>query len=309
MSPVTPPRDMPIVACAFTVFLCLLFGANAVAIKISLSGMGPFTTAGMRFAVAAVVISLWARATGRSFRLKRGQIRHVLLIGILFTCQLSLFYLGLSRTHASRGTLVANLVPFFVLFLAHFMVPGDRMTPRKFIGILLGFAGVFFIFAEDLGLTADLRVGDLAVLGATIIWSCNSVYVKRVIDDFDPFHLVLYPMVFAVPVFFLAGYFADARMISELSIAVIASMGYQALVTASFGFVAWNTLLQKYGAVALHSFIFLMPVSGVVLGGWILSEPITANILLALVLISAGILVVHVNPRRYTPVLPLGRGL
>lgn len=309
MPPATQPNDMPVWACVFTVFLCMLFGANAVAIKISLSGIGPFTTAGIRFGVAAAVISVWARATGRSFGLKPGQVRHVLVIAILFTCQLSLFYIGLTRTYASRGTLVANLVPFFVLFLAHFAVPGDRMTLKKFIGILLGFAGVVFIFTEEQGLTADLRVGDVAVLCAAFIWSCNSVYVKRVIDDFDPFHLVLYPMVFAVPIFFLAGYLTDGPMIADLGIKVLASMGYQALVTASFGFVAWNTLLQKYGAVALHSFIFIMPVTGVVLGGWILSEPVTPHILLALVLISAGILVVHINPRRLTPVLPLGRGL
>jgi drug/metabolite transporter (DMT)-like permease len=299
---------MPLSAMVFTVFLCVLFGGNAVAIKISLSGLGPFTNVGLRFAVAAVVISLWARATGRSFRLKNGQIRHVLVISILFTCQLSLFYLGLDRTHASRGALMANLVPFFVLILAHFAIPGDRMTLKKVIGILLGFGGVVFLFSEREGISADLRLGDLIVLGAVVIWSVNSVYVKRVIEGFDPFHLVLYPMVFAVPVFFTAGYLADAPMISNAGAGVLASLAYQALVTASFGFVAWNTMLRKYGAVALHSFIFILPLTGVALGGWMLGEPITTRILLALLLITAGILVVHVRPRKLTPTLPLGRG-
>mgnify|MGYP002277376293 CR=1 FL=1 len=291
-----------------TVCLCTLFGGNAVAIKISLSGMGPFTNAGVRFAVAAAAISLWALATGRSFRLKRGRLRHVLTVSLLFTCQLSLFYLGMERTHASRGALMTNLVPFFVLILAHFVIPGDRFTVRKALGILLGFGGVVFLFSERTGLAAELRTGDMIVLGAVMIWSVNSVYVKRVINGFEPFHLVLYPMVFAVPVFFLAGYAADPPMALPPAGDVVAALAYQALVTASFGFVAWNTLLRKYGAVALHSFIFVMPPVGVALGGFLLGEPITSRILVALLLITAGILVVHVRPRKLTPAMPLGRG-
>ena len=301
-------QDMPLPAMIFTMFLCMLFGGNAVAIKISLSGLGPFTNAGLRFGVAAAAITLWAYATGRSFRLKRGQLRHVLAISVLFTCQLSLFYLGMDRTHASRGALMANLVPFFVLILAHFLIPGDRMTVKKITGILLGFGGVVCLFSEREGISAALRMGDLIVLGAVVIWSVNSVYVKRVIDGFDPFHLVLYPMFFAVPVFFAAGYLTDAPMISEAGAGVLGALAYQALVTASFGFVAWNTMLRRYGAVALHSFIFILPLVGVALGGWMLDEPITSRILLALVLITAGILVVHFKPRKLTPTLPLGRG-
>jgi len=50
--------------------------------------------------------------------------------------------------------------------------------------------------------------------------------------------------------------------------------------------------------VALHSFVFLIPVSGVLLAGVLLGEPITAMILLALVLITAGILTVQLGNRR-----------
>jgi drug/metabolite transporter (DMT)-like permease len=80
-------------------------------------------------------------------------------------------------------------------------------------------------------------------------------------------------------------------------------------VTASFCFVAWITLLQKYGAVALHSFIFIMPVSGVVLGGWVLGEPITANILIAMLLIVSGILIIQFKQKKTVPLFPMGRNL
>jgi drug/metabolite transporter (DMT)-like permease len=302
-------QELSFLAAVFTVCLCVLFGANAVAIKISLSGLGVFTTAGLRFSMASAAIFFWARITGRSFKIERGQALQLLIISAVFTVQLSLFYLGLSKTNASRATLMVNLQPFFTLFLAHFFIPGDRITKRKTLGILLGFSGVVFVFLEKKGITSDLKVGDLIILAAASLWSCSAVYTKRIIHDFKPFHLVLYPMIFSTPLFFLEGFVWDNAMIAHVDVKVLCALLYQGLVTASFCFVAWLTLLQKYGAVALHSFIFFMPISGVMLGGLILGEPITVNILIALVLIVSGILLVNFKQKRQIPPFPLGRNV
>jgi len=308
--PYTPQnQELSFLAAVFTVCLCVLFGANAVAIKISLSGLGVFTTAGLRFSMASATIFLWARITGRSFKIKSGQVRQLLIISMVFTVQLSLFYLGLSKSNASRGTLMLNLQPFFTLFLAHYFIPGDRITKRKTLGILLGFTGLVFVFLEKKGVTADFKVGDLIILFAAFLWSCSAVYTKRIIHAFKPFHLVLYPMIFSAPLFFLEGFFWDDAMIAHVDAKVFCSLLYQSFVTASFCFVAWLTLLKKYGAVALHSFIFIMPVSGVLLGGLVLDEPITVNILIALLFVVAGILFVNFKQKKQIPLFPLGRNV
>jgi drug/metabolite transporter (DMT)-like permease len=302
-------QDLSFSASVFTVCICTLFGANAVAIKISLTGLGVFTTAGLRFTIASVALFLWARITGRSFYIKKQQIPQLLLISVSFVVQLSLFYLGLSKSNASRGTLVLNIQPFFVLFLAHFFIPGDRITIRKTLGILMGFTGVALVFLEKKGISGDFQLGDLMILTASFLWSCNAVYTKRIIHTFLPFHLVLYPMVLSAPVFFLEGFLWDGAMISHVDAKIVTALLYQSLVTASFGFLAWITMLQKYGAVALHSFIFIMPVAGVVLGGLVLGEPITIKIISALLLIVAGILVVHFRQEKLVPLFSLGRNI
>ncbi len=301
--------DFTFMAGILSVFLCAIFGSNAVAIKMAFSGLGVFTTAAIRFSIAALAIFVWARLTGQTIGLKKGQLYQVLILAALFAIQLSMFYFGLSKSNASRGTLIANLVPFWVLFLAHIFIPGDRITGRKFLGILLGFSGVAFMFAETKGVTAGFRVAELIILLATFIWACNVIYLKRIIAGFSPFQITLYSMVFSVPIFFLEALLWDAPMVSQLDSTIIGALLYQSLVTAAFGFVAWNTLLQKYGAVALHSFIFIMPISGVALGGLVLGEPITVKILTALGLIVAGILVVHLKPRKAEPVYPIRKSL
>lgn len=219
----------------------------------------------------------------------------MLLIGIIFFVQLSLFYFGISKTNASRATLFVNLQPFFLLVLAHYFISGDQISKRKLLGILAGFSGVAFVFLENKGVTADFQTGDLIVLVAAFIWACNGVYTKKIIENFEPFHMVLYPMMIATPLFFLEAYVFDSRMIFEINSKVILSLLYQAIVTGSFGFIAWIAMLKKYGAVSLHSFIFIMPVAGVLLGGLVLGEPITAKILLALALIVSGIFIVNLK--------------
>ena len=302
-------QELSLAAGVFTVFLCIIFGSNAVAVKLAFSGMGVFTTATIRFAVAASVIFLWARFTGQTIALKKGQIHQVLVFSTLFTIQLSLFYLGLSKSNASRGTLLANLLPFFILFLAHFFIPGDRITRRKFFGILLGFGGVVFMFMENKGITADLRTGDLIILLAVIIWSSSVIYLKRIINNFIPFQLVLYSTLYSVPIFLVEALLWDGTMVTRLDLPVVSALLYQSLISASFGFVAWNTMLQKYGAVSLHSFVFVVPIAGVAMGGLILGEPITVHILLALVFIVSGILVVHWQPKKEAPIYPIRKGI
>ena len=302
-------KELTLAAGLFTVFLCILFGSNAVAIKITFFGLGVFTTAAIRFGLAAVVIFIWAKFTGQNIALKKGQLHQVLIFSSLFTIQLSLFYLGLSKSNASRGTLLANLLPFFILFLAHFFIAGDRITKQKFFGILLGFTGVVFMFLDEESLNNGFRTGDLIILAAVFVWSCSTVYLKRVIGTFSPFQLVMYSTLFSVPFFLIEALLWDDAMVFYLDAPVIGALLYQSLVTASFGFVAWNTLLKKYGAVSLHAFVFIMPIAGVALGGLVLDEPITLKILLALVFIVSGLLVVHWKTRGEPPVYPLRRSI
>ncbi len=297
-------QDIPLSAALFTGFLCTLFGANAVAIKYSLTGLGAFTAAGLRFGIAVAAIYLWARFTGRPFALQKGQASQVLFVSVVFTLQLGLLYLGLERTSASRGTLMVNLQPFFLLLLAHWFIPGDRITKKKILGLIMGTAGMVLVFSGKKGVTADVQIGDLMILATSLLWAVNTVYTKRIIHLFSPFQMVFYPMLFCIPVFLLAGYFWDAEMIVHLDGKVVSALLYQSLVTASFGFVAWNTMLLKYGAVALHSFIFIMPIAGVALGGLILGEPITWELLLALALIVSGIVIVNFRSGRYSQLFP-----
>lgn len=288
---------MDVRAAVFTIFLCVLFGANAVAIKISLTGLGVFTTAGIRFGFAAVVIFLWARLTGRPVRLTNHQLRLMLILGLIFYVQLSLFYLGLARTTASHGTLIANILPFVVLILAHFFIPEERISAPKVIGLILGFCGVLLLFGDAGQMDQGVLQGDLFVLAAVMIWGGNAIYTKRIIGSFHPIQITLYPLTVAAPLFLLTALFLDQEMVSYVDGSIIASMAYQTLVTASFGLIGWMMMIKRYGATTLHSFIFIMPISGVFFGVMMLGEPLTRNLIGSIILVTVGLIVVNRSSR------------
>jgi len=287
------PRPPSFSSALLAVFLCGAFGANAVAIKMSFAGIGPFTAAGLRFLIASMAIFIWARATGRSIRVLRNQVPTLFIIGVLFFSQISLMYLGIHLTNASRATLITNLQPFFVLFLAHLIIRDERITFRKTVGLLLAFGGVCLVFLERGGVGDQFRTGDLLIVLTTLLWAANSVYTKTVIHVFSPYLVVLYPMVFSIPLFLVEGLLWDGTMVGEVNLKVVAALLYQALVAAAFGFIAWNTLLRTHGAVALNSYNFLMPIAGVFFGWWLLGEPLTTKIWLALAFVTAGIVVIQ----------------
>ncbi len=296
---------MTLRASVFTIFLCLLFGGNAVAIKLGFTGLGPFTSAGIRFSMAAIALLLWAWYKKIPLALDPTQRFPILIQSVLFTFQLSCFHLGLTKTTASHGALISNVLPFVVLILAHFFIPGDRITLKKSLGIFLGFLGVLLLFFDKTDLSSDLQKGDMIVLCAVLSWGISAVFVKRIIAGFHVVQITLYPMIFGIPFLFLMGMIWDDPMVISVTPTVVKALLFQSLVTTAFGFVAWNTMLQRFGATALHSFIFIIPLSGVFLGVMILKEPVTPYLLASIGFILAGILVVNIRKRKKALPFPI----
>ena len=295
-------------AALFIALLCTMFGANAVAIKYTLTGLGPFSAAALRFSLGALAIAVWARWRGLPFAIAAPQRGPLFILTLLFAVQINLFYLGMARTYASRAALIVNLVPFFVIILAHFFIPGDRLSWRKVGGILLGFGGVTLLIADKSAIGAQLRGGDLVVLTATIIWSAVAVYTKKVIHRYEPFQITLYQILAAVLVFTVGALCFENGITRTFNLPIAAALIYQSLAVTAFGFVSWNTLLGRFGAGTLHSFVFIMPLAGVLFSGLILSEPITSRLIGAALLITAGILAIHLRRTPSVARVPVERG-
>jgi drug/metabolite transporter (DMT)-like permease len=300
-------RSLSLASSALAAGICALWGANTVAIKYSLEGFGPFTAAAVRFGLSLALLWVWAAATGRSLRPAAGSVRPLVVNAILFALQLALVYVAFTYTSASHGALITNLQPFMLLFLAHFFLTGDRITVLKLAGLVLGCAGAVCVFMDREGASDAVMLGDLLLLGATAVWAGSAAYTKHLVRNISSVQIVFYQLLFSIPLFGLAAPLLDAPMVGRVGSGVVIAVGFQVLLTTGFAFVAWTRLMEIHGAVALHAFVFLIPVAGVISAGLILDEPVTPMTLAALVLITAGILLVQLGQRREAAALRDGK--
>ncbi len=289
-----PPGNgtLPLRAALYCSLLCFLFGGNPTAIKFGSQSFGPLTMLGSRFLLASITLLLWALFTGRPVGLRRNQIRMLIPLPMIYVVQLGLFYVGQSKTLASHGALISNMMPLMVMILAYFFL-GDRITTRKVIGVLLGLTAVVLLFFDKKAASGGASLlGDTLLVGAVTFWAMNAIYMKKIIRHFSIFTITLYPMLICVPFYFLGGWLFDDVMLRPVTAPALLALAFQAFVTASYGFIAWNGLINQYGATALNAFVFLIPISGVLLGVVLLGEPLTINIIVAIVLIvvSLGII-------------------
>jgi len=74
----------------------------------------------------------------------------------------------------------------------------------------------------------------------------------------------------------------------------ILALAYQCIIVAFLSYLVWFELVHRYAVSLLHAFSFFTPVLGVLISGVIiLGEPLHASVVVALVLVSLGMVIVN----------------
>ena len=287
---------LPFSMAPLVILLIASFGVNAIAVKIALTGISMFTLAAIRISISIIVIATWAKMSGKSFHIGKKNYSRIAILTASQLVVLALFFYGIKLTLASRVSLINNVQPFLIMILAHFFIPEDKIELRKIAGIVLCFTGIYILFKPDSAGNSSIMNGDYIILAAVLLVSISTIYTKKIISDFDPYQLVLFPMIFSVPIYWLLALVFESPMIFKINTEIIISVLYQSIITGSFGFVVWNILLNKYGAVSLHTYVFIMPVAGVFFSWLILGEQLASGVMLTLALITSGIIISHIKP-------------
>ena len=204
--------------------------------------------------------------------------------------------MGLEYTLASRTYVLVYTAPFFVAVGAHFFLKGDRLNRWKTAGLVLAFAGVVVLFMKNLGSFSFRTLsGDLMVLAAGALWGCTTVYLKKYLSHRTvPLQTLFYQVFFSAPPLFLMSILLENPIVSNISLATGFSVFYQCIIVAFLSYLVWFELIHRYPVSLLHAFTFFTPVFGVFLSGaLILGEIISPSIVVALTLVSLGMILVN----------------
>jgi drug/metabolite transporter (DMT)-like permease len=288
-------RPLDALAAALAVVLCLSWGFNQVAVKLALPEIPPLIQAAFRSTFGALVVIAWARMRGVKLMEADGTLVPGLVAGVLFGLEFLLIYRGLVWTSASRASLFLYTAPFFVVIGARWLLPGDRFDRRQWLGLFLSFAGIVVAFGVPASDT-DMRVllGDLMLVGAGAAWAATTLVVKAsklVRVSFEK--TLLYQLIVSAPMLALCAHAFGERVDALPSALALGSLVWQTFWIASFTFLAWFALIQRYSASRLSVFTFLTPLFGVAAGHIVLGEPITPAFAAAAVLVVAGLVLVN----------------
>ncbi len=272
----------------------LLLGLNQVLIKLVNAGLQPVFQVGLRSACAVLPVVCFALLARRKLSVTDGSFWPGVICGLLFSVEFILLFLALEFTTVARASIIFYTMPFWLAVAAHYLIPGERLSRIKVFGLLLAIAGLVLTFFDPSESAGDKALlGDLMCLGGALLWGGIPLMVRttQLSKSTPEMQLVYMVGVSAVVVLPISPLFGD--LVRDLTPGLIAIFAVQVLFVVSTAFLTWFWLLKLYPAAKVASYSFLSPLFGVFFGWLILGEHITIWILLALAMVSLGIVFVN----------------
>ncbi len=281
--------------------LSVIWASSFAFIHVAVRSMPPEAMAAGRTGLAALI--LWGVMRWRGLTLPRIWPRPdpiwgwLMAIGLLGHA-LPFSLLGHSEREISSGlaSILNAITPMFVAILAPMFVAGEHLSPRKIIGVAIGFAGV----AVLVGWSALRQLGDGHVLAQALMvlvalsYAGNSIIARRLprldaVTASCGFNLCA--AVLALPFAIAApwdGMPTPAGLWAVLALAILPT---------AFGSVAYVWLIRRTSTLFVSTVNYLIPFWGVLIGGLFLGEVLPARAVVALVCILLGVTLVQAGRR------------
>ncbi|HET9772640.1 MAG TPA: DMT family transporter, partial [Acidimicrobiia bacterium] len=178
---------------------------------------------------------------------------------------------------------------------------GEPLGRSSVAGTALAVAGVVLVSLRS-GLGSPFGIALL--LGGALAWASASIVIKR-LGSVDLMRLSCGQMLAGGVPLLLLGVLAEHRLPHPTTASVL-WFAFLVIPATAVNFVLWFGLLERYSATAMTSWLFLIPVFGVLSGAALLDEPLTWRIAGGAVLVIAGVLLTQRQSRDEEVVLSAG---
>ena len=278
------------------VTLGFLWGSSYLFIKIGVeAGLEPFTLVTLRliigFALLAAVVAVAREALPRDLP----TYGHLVVMGIFsIALPFSLITFAEQNVDSTIAAILTAAVPLFVIPIAALLLPDERITPNRILGVAVGFIGVAILVGFD---PADIAGGELgselALIGAAISYAVGAVYARRNVHGLRPMIPAVFQVGFALVMVAVLAVIFERPFETSLNGDAILSVIWLGLFGSGLAYLIFFRLLGRWGASRTSLVAYLLPVYGIVLGALVLQERVDARLLLGTALIIGGIALVN----------------
>jgi len=281
---------------------CALWGSATPFIKLGYEMILPVKNtsstilfAGVRFIFAGVLTVLIYSIARRSFlHPKSSNWGRVFKVASFQTViQYIFFYVGLANTTGVKGTIISGSSAFFAIFVSSLIFKMEKLTVKKIVACLIGFAGIVAVNLKGLDFNMNFT-GDAFVLFSAVSLAVSSTLMKIYSKHEDPVVISGYQFIVGGLFMIVVGLIAGGAIVVD-SVAAFGVLTYLSMLSA-VAYALWGILLKYNPVSKVTIFSFMTPVFGVILSKIMLAESADVslfNILVALALVCVGIFMLN----------------
>jgi len=271
----------------------LLWSTGFLGAKFGLPHAEPLTFLLIRFALVCAILSPVALLMRARWPETPVQVLHIAIAGVLIhATYLGGVFIAIHRgLPAGTAALITGLQPLLTALVAAPYL-GEHISTRQWIGLLLGFGGVFMVVADKAGL-AEATVGNvlpafIAVLGITI----GTLYQKRHGGSMDIRTGSIIQFAASGLVMALLAPLFETMQVNWTGEFVFA-LGWLTLVL-SLGAISLLILMIRHGAASrVASFFYLVPASTALFAFMIFGETLGPISITGMAVAALGVVLVN----------------
>ena len=277
--------------------VAVLWGTTYLAIRVAVHTIPPWFVTAMRQGIAALILLVVLLYQKQLEWMGWSNLkRQIILSTLMLVIANGLTTVAEQTLPSGLTSLLAALSPLLV-FIGSAAIGLQRPTLKGLMGVMLGFAGVAFIFRQGLGdlLDPNYKTGILSISLAIISWAAGTIYTKKQAHSSPNIFLDLfYQFTFAALVQSVFAFlFSDSITVADWSFASLAAVLYLAVFGSVIGYFCYIYAIKRVTAVQVSILSYFNTIIAIFLGWFILDETITSDLIVATILIISGVFMIN----------------
>lgn len=277
---------------AVWLLLCGIWGSTWLFIKIGLQSLPPISFAGLRFSASALILWVIAWVQNRPLPVGRKHWEPIIWSGILgFAINYSLIFWGEQYISSGLAAVLQAMIPVFGLFIAHYFLETERITPSRLAGVFTGVVGVSLIFANQISLSGSKPIlGSVALVVSAFVVACSNVIIKAKGRQVDPIVITAAQMTIGSLPLLLVGFKLEGSPLSfNWSARSLGALAYLVLIGGVIAFAAYYWLVRHMEVTQTMLVSLVTPIVAVMLGILVLGEELSWRTAVGAILIIGGV--------------------
>ena len=284
------------------VLLVLLWGSTWAAIKVGVTSVPPFVFAFVRAVAVSMLLTALSLSLGLRFPRDRRTILAAAFAGVVNTGS-SWAIIFWSEQYVPSGLVAVfgAAGPIWTALLAHYTVHGDRLSPLKILGLLLGIGGiVVLVGAPDAGTHPEALVAAILLALMPITWAVATIVQVRVLREGSPLPLVAIGVWAGALVLAPFALTQSARP-ESWSLDVVVAFAYLVVFGSCVGLVLQLWLTRRLRPTTMTLSQLLISAQALIVGAVALGESITWRTLGGATLVALALILNAVSGSRARP--------